>query len=233
MHIKPKSITMTEQQILLVTVVRRTRGDRVVELARAAGATGSTVLLGRGTVNNKWLALLCLADTGKEIVFTIAREKIMPNIISALQSAPDLCKKAPGIGFTVNVNLFLRSGLPFAQENKENYEMKEEINRQLICVIANEGYSDDIMHAARHAGARGGTIIRARGTGTEEDSSFFGIHIVPEKELVMILVKNIDLDPILNAIRSLPCLAEQGVGIVFTLPVTSFFPLGLTANEKK
>lgn len=216
--------------LLLISVVRRGRGDRVMELARGAGASGGTVLIGRGSANNKWLRLLCLADTEKEIVFTIAPAGIMPAIIHALRVAPDLCKNTPGIGFTINVNLFLRLGTPLPATLEDTTAMSDATARQLICVIANEGYADDIMRAARDAGAKGGTILRARGTGTAADSSFFGITIVPSKEMVMVLVKSADCQPILNAIRQCPCLGDPGVGIVFTLPVTDFFPLGAKAN---
>ena len=100
-------------------------------------------------------------------------------------------------------------------------------SHELICVIANTGYADDIMDSAREAGATGGTIIKARGTGTQDDGSFFGITIVPEKEMVMIVVKSGQYERILSAVKDCPCLTETGVGIVFSLPVEGFFPLGI------
>ena len=45
---------------------------------------------------------------------------------------------------------------------------------ELICAIVNAGLADDVMHDARKAGARGGTILRARGTATGQDCSFLG-----------------------------------------------------------
>ncbi|MBD5552998.1 MAG: P-II family nitrogen regulator [Desulfovibrio sp.] len=218
------------EPLLLVSVVRRGRGDRVVELARRAGAQGSTVALARGAAANRLLCMLCLGDTEKEVVYTIAPQKDMPAIIDALRSAPDLSRRTPGFGLIIPVSSFMRPG---------GEHMAPQLNkacgncqRQLVCVVANAGYSDDIMHAARSAGARGGTIIRARGTASEQDSSFFGITIVPEKELVLILTPNADAEPILDAIRKLPCLAEPGVGIIFCLPVSSFFPLGEIADQQ-
>lgn len=216
--------------LLLVCVVRRSRGDRVVELARAAGATGSTVFLGRGTAQNRILHLLCLADTQKELVFTLAPVKIMPAIVQAVRSAPDLCKKVPGIGFTARVQDFMRSGPGAAQAQTPKGKPMSDTERQLICVIVNKGLADDIMIAARAAGARGGTILKARGTGTDKDGSFFGITIVPEKEMLMIISPRQEAGAILKAIEKCECLAEPGAGIVFCLPVEDFFPLG--ANSR-
>ena len=53
----------------------------------------------------------------------------------------------------------------------------------LIITVVNRGFTDDVMHAAKSAGATGGTIMHARGTGIHEAERFFGVSIQPEKEL--------------------------------------------------
>lgn len=109
--------------------------------------------------------------------------------------------------------------------------MSGEYSRELVCAIVNSGFADDIMLAARKAGAKGGTIIRARGTAAGQDSSFFGITIVPEKEMLLILTPKAETATLLTAICACPCLSEPGTGIVFSIPVMEFFPLGLKANS--
>lgn len=99
-------------------------------------------------------------------------------------------------------------------------------SHELISVIVNAGYAEDIMHAARKAGATGGTIINARGTGKEEDVKFFGITIVPEKDFLLILAAKGQAPAILEAIRATPCLSEPGMGIAFCIDVERFVPLG-------
>lgn len=185
---------------------------------------GSTVLFGRGTANNTILRLLCLADEEKELVFTIAPPEIMAKIIAVLRDAPDLCRKVPGVGIELKLDFFthLRSGMQINDNPRDDMNTAH----TLICTIVNAGLADDIMQAARAAGARGGTILKARGTGTAEDTSFFGITIVPEKELLLILVKREIEETILAAIRNCPEISQPGVGIVFALPAEQFFPLG-------
>ena len=58
---------------------------------------------------------------------------------------------------------------------------------ELIFVVANEGYSDKIMDAARSAGAGGGTVIKAKGTGAEYTEKFFGFSIASEKEIHLLV----------------------------------------------
>ena len=41
----------------------------------------------------------------------------------------------------------------------------------LIITIVNRGYSDDVMDAARDAGARGGTVMYAHGAGLRRSIS--------------------------------------------------------------
>ena len=56
---------------------------------------------------------------------------------------------------------------------------------EVIFCIVNAGFSDAVMDAAKEFGARGGTVIHARGTANSEAEKMFGITIQPEKEIVM------------------------------------------------
>lgn len=219
---------------LLVNIVGRNHGEAVVEASKKAGARGGTVILARGTAENRILQMLCLGDLEKDLVLTLAPSPEMPAIVAALRDDPRLARKAPGIGFVVNVPGMLRHILPMPgnagleHSNPANTGdlMSEQASHELISVIVNAGYADDVMLAARQAGAKGGTVIHARGTGREEDVKFFGITIVPEKELLMILVEKQAAPAILEAIRRTPCLNEPGIGIAFCTAVESFFLLG-------
>lgn len=97
--------------------------------------------------------------------------------------------------------------------------MLDKIPYSLICTIVNRGYSDDVMDAARDAGAKGGTIMYAHGAGMHEENTFFGISIHPEKEMVLILSENEKKNEIMQAIVKKVGLFSEGAGITFTLPV--------------
>lgn len=100
----------------------------------------------------------------------------------------------------------------------------------LICCIVDKGYSDLVMSAARENGARGGTVIGARGTGNDEIEKFYGVVIKPDKEIVLILVKDIDKEKILTAIGKECGLNTKGQGIAFALPVSD--SVGLVQEEQ-
>lgn len=99
---------------------------------------------------------------------------------------------------------------------------------EVICCIVNTGFSDDVMDAAREFGARGGTVIRARGTANLEAERLFNIAIQPEKELVLILVESKIKDDILHALYKAVGLKTPGQGIAFSMPVESV--VGLSSD---
>ena len=91
----------------------------------------------------------------------------------------------------------------------------------LIVAIVNRGFSDEVMRAAKKAGAFGGTIVNARGTGTHEQKRFFGSVIETEKEMVLILTEHELRNGIMESISKEAGLSKEGMGICFSLPVDS------------
>ena len=102
---------------------------------------------------------------------------------------------------------------------------------EVIFCIVNSGYSEAVMDAAKKAGARGGTIINARGTAGKEAETFFHITVQPEKEIVMILVPYEIKDKVLHALYNEVGLDSAGQGIAFSAPVESV--VGLTNSPEK
>ena len=73
-------------------------------------------------------------------------------------------------------------------------------NHEVIFAIVNAGYAEEAMDVARDNGARGGTIMSARGSAKEDAAAFFGITIHSEKEILMLVVEKDIRDQILNAL---------------------------------
>ena len=89
--------------------------------------------------------------------------------------------------------------------------------KDLIVTIVRKGWADRVIQASREAGAEGGTILMGRGTGIHEMSSFLGIPIEPEKEIVMTIVEPEQTEQVLNAIDRSVELHEPGRGIAFVI----------------
>ncbi len=109
-----------------------------------------------------------------------------------------------------------------------------EYKNEVIFCIVNDGYSEAVMTAAKRSGARGGTILSARGTANKVAEKRFHISIQPEKEVVMILVPAEIKEEILHSIYREAGLDTPGQGIAFALPVVDAVGIGkpsLTEEE--
>ena len=93
-------------------------------------------------------------------------------------------------------------------------------NHEVIFAIVDSGFAEEVMDLAREEGARGGTIINARGVAREEAAAFFGIMLHAEKEILMMVVEKEIKDKVLNALYSQMGMAKQAKGIAFSLPVS-------------
>ena len=92
---------------------------------------------------------------------------------------------------------------------------------ELLVAIANQGYIDTVMDAARSAKAGGGTVIHAKGNGMELAKKYLGVSLVEEKEVILIVTKSREKNQIMKAIMEQAGLDSKERTIVFSLPVTS------------
>ena len=103
---------------------------------------------------------------------------------------------------------------------------------ELLVVIANQGYTEMIMDAARKANAAGGTVIHAKGTGMEKAETFLGVSLAQEKEMLFLVAKKEDKNPIMRAIMDEAGLNSKAKSIVFSLPVTETAGMRLIENRE-
>ncbi len=210
---------------LLISFVARHRGDMLVAATKAAGARGGTVVPGRALSGNRLLSALCLADIDEDIVFTIMGQEAEAVTRALEAAAGEEPKKLRGQAILLDVAGMLFRVPGCERDNAEEAGMPSS-GHKLITVIVNHGCADDLMAAARGAGARGGTILTARGTGTENDVKFFGITLVPEKDMLMIVAEENAAPAILEAVSAMPGIQQPGGGIVYVMNIEKFMPLG-------
>lgn len=120
--------------------------------------------------------------------------------------------------------------------NGQDFEKGEEqilkdTKYELLVVIANQGYTEQIMDAARAQGAGGGTVIHAKGTGMEHAEQFLGFSLASEKEIVLIVVSHDKKNAIMRAVMDQAGLNSEAKAIAFSLPVTNTAGLRLMEAE--
>ena len=105
-------------------------------------------------------------------------------------------------------------------------------NHEVIFAIINAGFAEEAMDIARENGARGGTILNARGVAREKEAAFFGITLHAEKEILMLVVEKDIRDSILNALYKEMGMDKKAQGIAFSLPVSDAAGLVKQIEEK-
>ena len=112
--------------------------------------------------------------------------------------------------------------MSYLTENKpaENTQPKLEFKHELVFVILNEGFSEMVMDAAVPAGAAGGTVVAAKGTGMKLAQKFLGITLAEEKEIVLIVARSDKKADIMRAIIEKAGVQTKAGAICFSLPVT-------------
>lgn len=87
------------------------------------------------------------------------------------------------------------------------------------------------MEAARSAGAHGGTVIHAKGTGMQAADKFMGVSLAIEKEMVFIVAKTEEKNSIMQAVMEKAGLNTKAKAITFSLPVTDTAGLRLVEDD--
>ena len=104
---------------------------------------------------------------------------------------------------------------------------------EVILCIVNSGFSELVMDTAKQFGAKGGTVLNARGTVSKEAEKIFNITIQPEKEIVIILVVEDIKENIMKALHTTAGTNSPAQGIAFSLPVETVVGINESSKNKK
>lgn len=94
---------------------------------------------------------------------------------------------------------------------------------KLIITIVNRGKGEKVVDVSHQAGAEGGTVLYGRGTAVR---LLLGIHIEPEKEIVLTLIEKDKAQSVLDAIVKKMDLKEPHKGIAFVVSLDQVIGIG-------
>lgn len=206
-----------KKYIVFVVIVNFGMGSKVIREAKEHGASGGTIIVGKGTAKNHLLQILGLDEIRKEIVLVVMDAEKEDEIHRSLTAKFHLDKPNHGIAFSAPVENFL-GGRGCEYYRKEG-EVVLDAGYKAIFTIVDRGLAEEVVEAALSAGAEGGTIIDARGAGIHENNVLFSVPIEPEKEIVLILVADSKEEKVVNAIREGLHIDDAGKGIMFVINV--------------
>ena len=210
---------------LMTTIVDRNQVRKYLHLYEEEGLQIMLVTLGDGTASGDVLDYLGLEATEKAVIFSVLTDENFYKTKKSLQKKLQIDAPGGGIAFIVPFSSiggkkalqFFTVGQDF---QKEEESALKDTSYELVIVIANQGYIEMVMDAARGAGAYGGTVIHAKGTGMEQAEKFMGVSLAAEKEMIFIVAKKEQKNDIMKAVMEQAGLDTKAKSIVFSLPVT-------------
>lgn len=222
---------------LMITIVRRNEGESYMDFFRDHGVETIFSSLCNGTASKRMLAYLGLEKTEKIMLQSVVVASGVKRLMRRLVEEMGIELPGNGIAMTIPVSsIGGSSSLNCLARGQETMigEVKKvsEFPYMLLLAIAEKGTTDLVMDAARSAGAKGGTVISARGTGAEIASKFFGVSIAAEKEIVYILTRRTDKERIMQAIMDRAGFHSDAHTVVFSLPVDNMVGLHSLAAEE-
>lgn len=207
---------------MLVVIVEQNKASKVLHLADEKGITASVAMLGRGTASRTIFDYLGLNDKKKAVLMLFGKTEEITDLADYLVEKLEMDKPNHGIAYIESAfNVF---GTEDNANGSENIKRGENMYNAIYTIVE-KGNADDVIEAAQKAGSRGGTVMHARGSGSEEARKVFNMLIEPEKEIVLIISEEAKTKDIVESIRKETGIEEQGKGIIFVTNVAQTYGL--------
>lgn len=210
---------------LMVTIMDRNKTKRFRALYESCGINVAYDTVGYGTAASEMLQYFGLEESEKAVAMSVVTDDSWKEAKKGLERRLQIDVPGTGIAFVIPMSAIGGKRALYFLTDGQNFEKGEEstlkdTKYELLVVIANQGYTDQIMDAARSKKAGGGTVIHAKGTGIERAEKFLGVSLVKEKEMVFIVVRTQQKNDIMRAIMTEAGTGTKAGAVVFSLPVT-------------
>ena len=220
-----------ERTKILVAITERGYGGDLVEWMAKRGAGYQIRLTGRGTASSEMMDILGLGSSEKDVVISLGKQSAIESVAREFTDSMNSLRRGRGIMMLLSPNAMgnLAAAILSMQNTtglREGDEpMKNEHKHSLILISVNQGYTEQVMHTARQAGATGGTIVKARLAQDEAAEQFQGMNLQPEKEVIAILAADTIKANVMNAVNAAFGLTSEAQGVVLSLPVDKAFKI--------
>ncbi len=218
---------------LVAAIVDRDMAPAMSELLEGQGLPLVLAMLARGTTTSEALDLYGLEAREKSLLMTVATAQTTAQLTRLAKRR--LFIDVPGNGIMLAIPIKSVGGgrtLAYLTGGAKPADGAPEFNfsHELVLAVTNEGCTDQIMDAARSAGASGGTVLHAKGTGGKLGEKFLGVRLADEKEVILIVARAGGKAAIMRAITEKCGPGTEAGAVVFSLPISSV--AGLRAEDE-
>ena len=215
---------------ILMVVTSPKLADKASDLFRKGAVPIQYRLNAEGTASSEILDMLGLGSVDKRVLISMMPKWFADIMLDKLHYELQMDAANSGIAFTIPLvganNMMLQMMSQNTDTNNSSAEREEkstmtESKNVLIAAIINRGFSEDVMDAAKKAGASGGTVLHSRQLVNDEVNTFWGINVQDEREIVLIISNTDNKVNIMQAINEKCGVSSSAKGIVMALPIDS------------
>lgn len=218
----------------IISIVERGKGAAMQKLYAQRQVFLHLQCPGRGTATSEILDILGLGSSEKDVVISIAAAQAADRLLRDLDTDLRGSLSTSGIVFDLpltGLSSLVAAAIDFKTDQGKKTTGGEEPmegtkTNSLILISCNRGYTGTIMATAKEAGARGGTVIKARWSGVETLEQAYDTDLQAEKEIVAIVVPNEKRNAIMEAVNAAHGLRSDAQSMVCSLGIDQIVRLG-------
>lgn len=207
---------MNSEFNVMTLIISEHQANLFIDIIKEKSLYDGIVFLAKGTVKNSFLNLIGLKNQKMRLIDVLIERDKSKEIIDYTAEKLKLNEPNHGIAYLTSRRMVKDE----KGESNASNTIGEKTMFKKITVIVNRGMADDVMDIARESGARGGTILHGKGTGTKNAAKLFGMEVEPEKELVLIIVPTEIEEKVVKNLYDNLEMQNSGNGILFVEDIT-------------
>lgn len=218
---------------MIVAIVERSHGKALAKFLATHGISFHYQCPAVGTAPSDLLDILGIGSAERDVLFCFAAKNIADRFMYQLKNDElEGSVDAKGIIFDMPLT-GLNNIIATILSEKENGSytdggdrMEQKGNNSMILLVVNQGHTDEVMDTARKAGARGGTVLKARFSGEEGAEQLHGFTLQQEKEMIFIVASGDKRKQIMEAVHEKHGLSTEAAAMICSLGIDQIAKLG-------
>lgn len=222
---------MSKKILALLSIVEQGRGKKLTKALSDRNIALHFQTVGYGTAPSEMMDLFGMGTNDKDIIISLGARNDVYSITKNLSEGLQGQAQYNGLMVVLDITAAGRVVTEFLHftgnqtTEKETETMQNEHHHNLIVIAVNEGYSEDVMQAARKAGATGGTVLKGRLVDPELFAELPNATVEGEREMLCILAPAKASKQIMEEVNRSFGVSSPANGILFALPAEKAFKI--------
>lgn len=240
----PRKTEQKNRVKLLVAIINKEDELKLCEAVNEVSAALHFSGLGNGTAPSSHKSFFGFHEIDKLVTMSLIPADLEHAMLSAIGHSLKLYLLGRGIAFTMpltGISAIVEQGLltdarsqadrSAAQRGKISKKEKSNMH-ELVIAVVNRKFTDEVIDAARAAGATGATVFHTKSIANQKAEHLIGTTVQQETDSVFFLTSSEYKLKIMEAVRDVAGIKTEGGAIIFSMPVDDLVGIGRFAEYK-